>query len=130
MSFGTHRDFKGVWIRKEIWLSKDLSLQEKALFVEIQSLDNERGCFASNGHFAEFLGVSDRQVRTYLKRLEEKGYIRVTIKNRNQRTIRARGGYRRSPDKGLLDVEPEVDEETKRKIEEAKRKIAKRFSTS
>ena len=41
------RDFKGVWIPKEIWLSADLSLTEKALFVEIHSLDNERGCFAS-----------------------------------------------------------------------------------
>ncbi len=129
MPFGTHRDFKGVWIRKEIWLSKDLSLQEKALFVEIQSLDNERGCFASNKHFAEFLGVSDRQVRTYLNRLEEKGYIRITIKNRNQRVIRARGGYRRSSDEGLLDVEPQVDEETKQKIEEAKREITKRFGS-
>ena len=44
------RDFKGIWISKEIWLSKDLSLMEKVLFVEIVSLDNERGCFASNRH--------------------------------------------------------------------------------
>ena len=29
------RDFKGVWIPKEIWLSENLSLMEKVLFVEI-----------------------------------------------------------------------------------------------
>ena len=37
------RDFKGIWIPKDIWLSKELSLMEKVLFVEIHSLDNERG---------------------------------------------------------------------------------------
>ncbi len=37
------RDFKGIWIPKEIWLSDQLSLMEKILLVEIHSLDNERG---------------------------------------------------------------------------------------
>ena len=41
------RDFKGIWIPKEIWLSEQLSLMEKVLFVEIHSLDNEDGCYAS-----------------------------------------------------------------------------------
>lgn len=59
----TWRDFKGVWIPKEIWLSPELSLMEKVLFVEIHSLDNERGCYASNRHFAEFFGLSERQIR-------------------------------------------------------------------
>jgi len=30
------RDFKGVWIPKEIWLSDQLSLMEKVLFVEMR----------------------------------------------------------------------------------------------
>ena len=65
------RDFKGVWIPKDIWLSRELSLMEKVLFVEIHSLDNERGCFASNRHFAEFFDVSDRQIRTYVGTLKD-----------------------------------------------------------
>ena len=60
------RDFKGVWIPREVWLSDELSLMEKVLFVEISSLDNERGCFASNQYFATFFGVSDRQIRTVI----------------------------------------------------------------
>ena len=36
------RDFKGIWIPKEIWESEQLSIMEKVLFVEIHSLDNER----------------------------------------------------------------------------------------
>jgi hypothetical protein len=92
------RDFKGVWIPKEIWLSDQLSLMEKVLFVEIHSLDNERGCYASNRHFAKFFGVSERQIRTYVGSLKEKGFITVTIKNRNERVMRAAGKYARIKD--------------------------------
>jgi len=35
------RDFKGIWIPKEIWLNENLTLQEKVFLVEIESLDNE-----------------------------------------------------------------------------------------
>jgi hypothetical protein len=68
------------------------------LFVEIHSLDNERGCYASNRHFAEFFRVSERQIRTYVASLKEKGFITVTIKNRNERVMRAAGKYARIRD--------------------------------
>lgn len=87
------RDFKGIWIPRDIWLSDQLSLMEKVLFVEIHSLDNERGCFASNKYFAEFFGVSDRQIRTYIGSLKEKGFVMVTIQNRNERIIRVAGKH-------------------------------------
>ena len=70
-----NRDFKGIWIPKEIWLSKDLTLQEKVFLVEISSLDNENGCFASNGHFADFFGISKTRVSLVIKSLINKGYI-------------------------------------------------------
>src|SRR6266480_3647755 len=89
----TQRDFKGVWIPREVWLSEELSLMEKVLFVEIHSLDNERGCFASNRYFAEFFGVSPRQIGTYVASLKEKGFISFTIQNQNERTIRVTGKY-------------------------------------
>src|SRR5438874_7710867 len=92
------RDFKGIWIPKEIWLSPSLSLMERVLFVEIVSLDNERGCFASNRYFAEFFSVSPRQISAYIASLKEKGFINVTIQNQNERTIHAAGKYRRVPD--------------------------------
>src|SRR5688572_15917915 len=79
------RDFKGVWIPKEIWLSTELSLMEKVLFVEIHSLDNEHGCYASNRYFAEFFEISERQVSRYVASLKEKGYVTVTVHNLNQR---------------------------------------------
>src|SRR6266446_6163504 len=97
----TQRDFKGVWIPKEIWLSDKLSLMEKVLFVEIHSLDNERGCYASNRYFAEFFGVSDRQIRTHIATLKRHGFVTVTIKNRYDRVIRTAGKYARVSDQNL-----------------------------
>jgi hypothetical protein len=52
-----NRDFKGVWIPKDIYLNPELTLVEKILLIEIQSLDNEQGCFAGNKYFADFIGV-------------------------------------------------------------------------
>src|ERR1043166_2077708 len=99
------RDFKGVWIPREIWLSPSLSLMEKVIFVEIDSLDNERGCFASNRHFAEFFGVSDRQIRTYVNSLTKKGFVTVTVKNRNERVIRVALKYARMKKHQLREFE-------------------------
>lgn len=110
------RDFKGVWIEREIWLSQQLSLVEKVLFTEIRSLDNERGCYASNHYFAVFFNVSDRQIRTYIASLQEKGFITVTIRNHNERTIRVTGRYARVP---ALEV---------RRIREAKAAMVQRFN--
>lgn len=92
------RDFKGVWIPKEIWLSEQLSLMEKVLFVEIQSLDNERGCFASNKYLGEFFGIHPRRIAAHIASLKSKGFVFVTITNRNERVIRVVGKYARVPD--------------------------------
>lgn len=86
------RDFKGVWIPKEVWLSKDLSLQEKVFLVEIDSLDNEDGCFASNRHFADFFNISLGRSSQIINSLEKKGYITIKYdrkgKEIQQRIIR------------------------------------------
>ena len=69
------RNFKGVWISKEIWLSEDLTLQEKVFLVEICSLDNEEGCYASNTYFSEFFGISKNRVSIVINSLVKKGYL-------------------------------------------------------
>jgi len=72
------REFKGVWIPKEIWLSDDLTLQEKVFLVEIDSLNNERGCFASNKYFAKFFKLTKQRVSQVIKSLEKKEYLSIT----------------------------------------------------
>jgi hypothetical protein len=124
------RDFKGIWIPKEIWLTDKLSLMEKMIFVEIHSLDNERGCFASNQHFSNFFGISPRQVSTHISSLKAKGYVSVHIENRNERTIRALGKWKRIPQSQIMkmsgDLNALVDKMTLRKSYPQERKFERK----
>lgn len=69
------RDFKGVWIPKEIWLSKELTLLEKIIYIEIDSLDNENHCTAGNEYFAEFCNCSESKVTKTIRKLKELGMV-------------------------------------------------------
>ena len=88
------RDFKGIWIPKEIWLNEDLSIMEKLFLIEIDSLDNEEGCYASNEHFSNFFGLSKNRCTEIIKSLEKKGLISIELqrepgkKNISKRIIR------------------------------------------
>lgn len=83
------RAFRGVWIPASVWLDKTLSLQEKVMLVEIDSLcaDPVRGCFKRNQGFAEFFGLSKGRVSEIIKSLEHKGYIRISYKREGQEII-------------------------------------------
>lgn len=72
------RQFRGVWIPADIWLSKELSLQEKVMLVEIESLQHpERGCFKTNKRLAEFFNLSASRVSEVISSLARKGFIRI-----------------------------------------------------
>jgi hypothetical protein len=81
-----NRDFKGVWIPKEIWLNTDLSIIEKVLLVEIDSLDNsDRGCFASNEYLAKFVQLSEGRVANIISNLKKRKFlIQVFFDGRNR----------------------------------------------
>ena len=74
------RDFKGIWIPKELWLLRDLSLLEKVMLIEIDSLDNESGCYATNDYFAEFFGLSKGRISKIINNLVRKGFITSELK--------------------------------------------------
>ena len=86
-----NRDFKGVWIPKEVWLDDRLSAVEKIILVEIDSLDStERGCWASNQHIAKFCQVSERTVSSAISKLKDLGYIYVQSFDGRQRELKSR----------------------------------------
>ena len=75
-----NRDFRGIWIPKEIWLNKDLSTNEKILLAEIESLGGlHDGCFASNQYFADFFDLSKDRISRLVSGLKNKGYITVEL---------------------------------------------------
>lgn len=83
-----NRKFKGVWIPADYWLDENLSIMEVVILTEIDSLDGENGCFASNKHFADFLGVTSGRASQLITDLKEKGYIQVTYTTNNNVTQR------------------------------------------
>jgi len=70
------RDFKGIWIPKEIWLDNTLTYFEKCLLAEIHSLDGKDGCFASNEYLCKFFNEKERKIQDALSKLKAKGYIK------------------------------------------------------
>jgi hypothetical protein len=74
----SNRQFKGIWIPAEIWLTEELSLQEKVMLVEIDSLqDPIRGCYKSNSALADFFQLSKSRVSEIISSLAAKGWITV-----------------------------------------------------
>ena len=72
------RDFKGVWIPKEIWLDTRMNILEKAILTEIDSLDiGEEGCYASNEYLAEFCQCTVTKISTAISKLIDLGYVEV-----------------------------------------------------
>ena len=85
------RDFKGVWIPKEVWLDTRLNALEKCIFVEIDSLDSEdSGCYASNSYLANFCQCSEAKVSKSISKLIELGYIFTQSFNGRQRILRSK----------------------------------------
>lgn len=83
------REWRGIWIPKEVWLDERLSALEKIILFEVDSLDKEEGCFASNEYIAKFCQCSAWKVSTAISKLIELGYIRVVSFDGRHRTLKS-----------------------------------------
>lgn len=86
-----NRDFKGVWIPKEVWLDTRLNALDKVILMEIDSLDQgEKGCYASNEHLAKFCQCSKTKVSTAISKLIECGYLYIQNFDGRKRELKSR----------------------------------------
>src|SRR5437764_15346075 len=69
------RDFKGIWIPKELWLSRELTPIQKCLLAEIDSLDCGEGCYAKNKYLAEMFNTTPPRMANLISELRKKGFI-------------------------------------------------------
>jgi len=83
-----NRDFKGIWIPSKIWLDEKLSPFDKVLLMEIDSLDNENGCWKSNKSFSEFMQCGLATVTRSIKKLESLNMIKTKMSKSDYGTIR------------------------------------------
>ena len=86
-----NRDFKGVWIPKEVWLDTRLNALDKVILMEIDSLDQgKKGCYASNEHLAKFCQCSKTKVSTAISKLIEYGYLYIQNFDGRKRELKSR----------------------------------------
>lgn len=71
------REFKGIWFPASVWLDSNLTAIEKFILMEIDSLDGEKGCYASNKYLADFCQCGESTVSRAITKLRELGYIRI-----------------------------------------------------
>jgi len=82
------RAFKGVWIPKGIWENKDMTWMEKLFITEIESLDKEHGCFASNPYFAEFFNLKVTRTSQIINNLIHKGFILAKYERKGKQIVK------------------------------------------
>lgn len=71
------REFKGIWIPREVWLDSKLNALDKVIFAEIDSFSsNGKVCFQNNATIAEFCQCSESKVSKTVSKLIDLGYIR------------------------------------------------------
>lgn len=84
------RDFKGIWIPKEIWFDERLNILDKVILSEVDSLDNkETGCIASNEYLAKFCQCSESKVSTSISKLIKLKYLYLESFNGRKRILRS-----------------------------------------
>jgi hypothetical protein len=84
----TERKLEGMWIPKNILILKDLSFQEKLFLVEIKFLDNDKGCYASNSHFAGFFGIGLTRTSQVINNLIKKNYITAEYIRKGEKVVK------------------------------------------
>ena len=82
------RDFKGIWIPSIIWLDRELTIMEKIFLVEIDSLDNDQGCFASNGYFSRFFNITPQRASQIINSLIKKEIIKAKYYKEGKETVK------------------------------------------
>lgn len=85
------RDFKGVWIPKRLYMCKELNANHKFVLLEIYSLSKNGECYASNNHFANFVGLSSSSIDKIMAKLKELNLIKtVVIRNTETQQVEKR----------------------------------------
>lgn len=79
----SERNFEGVYLSSELWLTKELNVTEKVILVEIKSFDKDFGCVATNKKIGDNLGLKPNSISLIIKSLLEKGFIKVTYRDYN-----------------------------------------------
>ena len=84
------RDFKWIFIPKEIWFDENLTALDKVILAELDSLDSsEEWCFASNSYLAKFCQCSEIKITTTITKLVNLWYIKIAKFDGRKRYVKS-----------------------------------------
>ena len=87
------RNFKGLWIPRELWLDERLTSTDKFILSEIDSLDRgEDHCYASDEHFIKMFKIGKSTLHASLAKLRFLGLIENVSPNGRSRVIKSNLG--------------------------------------
>ena len=112
-----YTQFSGVFIPREVLLDQEVPANAKLIFAIVQSLDNDKGCYASNEYLGGMLGLSESAVRASLHILEHRGYIIRTIEDGIKRTLKTcvTQSFRAQPRQISEATPPEIEQTPRQK---------------
>ena len=106
------RKFNGIWIPKELWFNKTLTLIEKIFLCEIDSISIKAVCRHNNAYFSNFSGLSVSRVSEIINSLKTKKFISTKMNyNRSSGAIESRDIKILTKGYDLLGVKPEYNTE-------------------
>lgn len=133
------RDFKGIWIPKEVWLNGDLTMLDKVILMEIDSLDGEDGCTASNEYLCSFCQCSQQKLSQSITKLSNMGFVSTVSFDGRKRVMRSNlhkmvgcllKNSRQGNKKAYADYRKMVDINIDYNIDDNKKEKDKSFSKS
>lgn len=72
-----NRNFEGIWIPRKLYVTNKFNPRLKFFLVEVKSLSKHGYCYATDKHFSDFLGISERMVQNMIKELKEQKYLKT-----------------------------------------------------
>lgn len=133
------RDFKGIWIPKAIWINGDLTMLDKVILMEIDSLDGSDGCTASNEYLCDFCQCSQQKLSQAITKLTKMGFIETVSFDGRHRVMRSNlqsmvgslpKNSRQGTEKAYADYQKMVDINIDNNIDDNKKEKDKSFSKS
>jgi len=77
------RDFKGMFIPKQLYLDTTITWTQKIILLEVDSFSrNNLPCFVSNSHLAKLLGISESGIEKAIKGLVERDLLKRKLEKK------------------------------------------------
>ena len=73
------KEFKGIWLPKEVIKNTNLNDKEKMIYAMILSLSKNQECTVTNAYISKIFNITTIQVSRVINSLKKKGFIKVNL---------------------------------------------------